>query len=375
MKKVIFLLLLLISTKQYCQESDIEKLYDSKNYDAIVKLEISKESSAREIYYKAMAHYMKNDEDNCIKYMDIAIKKGPVVSNMHYYKGISYYFKKQYNDALASIKKAIELNQDDPYFYNGLGEIYTKINKLDSAYINYKKGSLLPKATYENFSSLGNTSFRLKKYDEALNAYNKAKELTKDKPEKQLFYLFNIGFIHQINKNYIRAENCFNEILKTHPDDYETITKLIQISIAQKKYSLAENYKQKLYKAYSDKKLPEHLNNRFCFEVFDWKEHTIFAYENYAEPEDSDSALFNKHQYYVYNEKEEYVCEVNSESSFAVRMHDGIKYVLALKNENGFQTFWKFGFAKTDYKTMKKNVLSILNQKVKPDASTSTIKK
>lgn len=371
MKKTFLLVLILSSLNNYCQESNIEKLYDDKNYDSIVKIEISKESTAQEIYYKAMAHYMKEDEDNSIKYMDMAIKKGPVVSNMYYYKGMSYFYKKEYHKSIASIKKAIELRDDTPYFYSSLGDTYKVLNELDSAYINYKKSTLLPKATYDNFSSFGVICFNLKKFDEAMSSFKKAKDLTKDKPNKQIFYNFNIGFIHQINKDYKSAETTFKEILKSNPNDYGAIAKLIQILIAQKKYTSIEEHKQKLYNAYADKKLPKDIKDSFCFEQFDWKGYKIFAYENYAEPEDTDSTLFNKHQYYVYNDKDEYVCEINSESSFIVRMKKGIKYVLALKNKNGFQTFWQFGFEKTDYKEMKKNVLAILSNKAKAGSSST----
>lgn len=65
------------------------------------------------------------------------------------------------------------------------------------------------------------------------------------------------------------------------------------------------------------------------------------VYENFDEPDDF---LFVKHKFYVMNENGKVDFLIRSESSVAVRMTPGNKYVLCLVEGNSYQTYWNYIF-------------------------------
>jgi tetratricopeptide (TPR) repeat protein len=372
MKKILLIILLLplnlIGQANY--ESELEELYSQKKYQEIIDLKTNQDWNGKSYYYRAMAHYMNNDDDNTIKFMNIAIEKGPIDQDMYYYKAMAFFYKNEYEKSLPLLKKSIEILPNESAFYESLGEVFYQLKEIDSSYIYLKKATTFEKATIETYSSLAEICFELEKYNEALKIYEKIIQESDQNSEQSHLFLYNVSLIQQLTKEYKNAETNLNKILEKYPNDYQAKTKLIQILIAQNKYNEVYKYRDELYLAFKQKELPTEFNDRFCFEQFDWNENKVFGYENFKSPEDSKETLFNKHQFYIYDKNGNYLYQINSESSFAVRLNESITYVLALKNERGYQTFWEFGFKETNYKTLKKNVLKILNQEVKPGSST-----
>lgn len=372
MKKIL-LVILYLPLNLFCQNKyqvKFEKLYSEEKFKEIIETTPNKDWNSKTYYYKAMAYYMSNDDDNTIRYMDIALETKPVDHDMYYYKGMALFYKKEYQKSLPLIKKSIKLHSTEPAFYNSLGKVFYNLKEIDSSYTYFKKAVSFENPTIELYSSLAEICFEKEKYIEALNIYKKIIKKSKPNSEQYYSYLYNLAFTQQITKEYSNAEKNLNEILNTNPNDFQAKTKLIQVLIAQNKYADVYKLRDELYLEFKENKIPKESNNQFCFEQFDWKDNKVFAYENFKNPEDSKKGLFNKHQYFIYDKNGNYLYEINSESSFAVRLNKSIKYVLALKSKRGYQTFWKFGFKEIDYKTLKENVLKILNKEVKPEGST-----
>lgn len=371
--KNLLLIILLLPLNLFSQsnyETEFKKLYSQEKYQEIINSKPNQDWNSKAYYYRAMSHYMNNDDDNTIKFMNIAIEKGPVDHDMYYYKAMSFFYKKEYEKSLPLLKKSIEMLPTEPAFYKSIGEVFYNLKEIDSSYLYIKKAISFENVTVDIYSSLAELCFELEKYSEALSIYKKIILESEPNSEQHHLFSYNISLIQQLTKEYENAEVNLIDILKIYPNDFQAKTKLIQVLIAQNKYDKAYKFRDELYLAYKQNELPNEFNDRFCFEQFDWNENKVFAYENFKNPEDSEETLFNKHQFFVYDKSGNYLYQINSESSFAVRLNKSIKYVLALKNERGYQTFWQFGFKETDYKTMKKNVLKILNRKVKPGSST-----
>ena len=92
------------------------------------------------------------------------------------------------------------------------------------------------------------------------------------------------------------------------------------------------------------------------------------VYENFDEP---DEFLFVKHKFYVMNENGKVDFLIRSESSVAVRMTPGNKYVLCLVEGNSYQTYWNYIFNDNySYPVLKAAVLKILNKEVEPSGKT-----
>ncbi len=351
-------------------KTDLEKLYSQEKYQEIIDLKPNQDWNGKAYYYRAMAHYMKNDDDNTIKFMNIAIEKGPVDHDMYYYKAMSFFYKSEYKKSLPLLKKSIEMLPDEPAFYKSIGDVFYNLKEIDSSYSYLKKAISFENATIDIYSTLAELCFEMEKYNEALTIYEKIIIESEPNSEQHHLYLYNISLIQQLAKEFENAEMNLNNILKIYPNDFQAKTKLIQVLVAQDKYDEAYKFRTELYLAYKQNELPPEFNDRFCFEQFDWNKNKVFGYESFKNPEDSEETLFNKHQFFVYDKNGKYLYQINSESSFAVRQNKSIEYVLALKNDRGYQTFWQFGFKEIDYKELKKNVLKILNQEAKPGSST-----
>ncbi|MBL7732456.1 MAG: hypothetical protein JNM88_14850 [Chitinophagaceae bacterium] len=64
----------------------------------------------------------------------------------------------------------------------------------------------------------------------------------------------------------------------------------------------AKKYKEILYKAYKEKKLPKGMDEYFNFSFFKWEDKNVWGYEWFEElPEDRFSKSFSKIVYYIYS--------------------------------------------------------------------------
>ena len=109
------------------------------------------------------------------------------------------------------------------------------------------------------------------------------------------------------------------------------------------------------------------MKEQFCFDQFDWKNKYIFAYERFAEKK---GKLYYKHIFYVTdkeNGKTEFTIQTEN-SPISVEL-GGPKYILGMDN-NGTHSNFGFGFEENfKYDDLKKEVINILENKIKPAAS------
>jgi tetratricopeptide (TPR) repeat protein len=96
----------------------------------------------------------KNDFDKAIKYFDIAIKKEPKNPKPYFIKGIVYSKKKNYPLAEKYIKKAIEINESDTYYFY-LAMIQEKHKKLNDAIDSLKKAIRVNSKNARAYNFLG----------------------------------------------------------------------------------------------------------------------------------------------------------------------------------------------------------------------------
>src|SRR5690606_18810967 len=129
------LLLTLLSLTLMAQDeltTELKGLYENQKYDEIIDSHASKAKKypAKAIYYIGMAYYMKADDNNCVKYMDMSIDKNPSDPDAHYIKGMTYNYMGQFDNAIKSFNKSIELHNTSGDYYSGLGDSYFSLDKL-----------------------------------------------------------------------------------------------------------------------------------------------------------------------------------------------------------------------------------------------------
>ena len=332
-----------------------------------------KDYSSDALYYIGLAYYMKEDNNNCLKFMNLTIDKDPEDTRAFYIKGSTLNYLKKYEEAIKSFQAAIALKPDDAQFYSGIGDAYYNSGKKEQALGGYKKAIQLANPPDRAFIRVAEIYAEQHQDAKSLEAYYVAKSKISEKSASYTNTLYNIGKFEAANKSYDKAEVSFAELILLSPKDYEVYEKLIQLYYAQKKYEKAIPLKDKLYKAFANGELKNTLGDRFCFDIFKWKNKTIVGYERFESK--SKDPLFDKHLFFVMNADRITEFKILTEYSAISVEQSGPKYLLCMEKGNSHSTF-NIGFNdNVNYDDLKKSVIDILEEKVKPSAISKPVNK
>lgn len=353
---------------------ELQVLSDNKQYDKIIKQHASKSKdySAKSLYYIGLAYYMKEDDNNCIKFMDLSIEKDSKDPAPFYIKASTLNYMQKYEEAIIVFKTAVDIKSDDAEIYSGLGDSYYHLNKLDLALEAYTKATEQSYCPDRPYSYIAQIYSDQKNNDKALEAFYVAKSKIDKSSDSYINTLFNIGLLESLKGNYDKAEPSFVELLQLDPQDYHTYAKLIQIYYHRKEYDKAKPYKAKLYEAHKKSLLKDNLIDMFCFDQFKWQDKLIQVYERY---EEGSKEIYRKHIFYVLNQDNDIEYKIQSEYSPISLEQGGSKYLLCRKKDDTHSTY-NIGFNDDfNYDDLKKHVIDILEEKIKPTATSKIISK
>lgn len=366
-----FLILTFCSLTDLAQDTlttTLKSLTDDKKYDRIIEkyAPTSKDYSAKSLYYIGLAYYMKEDDNNCVKFMNLSIDKDSKDPQPYYIKASTLNYMKHFDDAVKTFQSAIELNPNKCEYYSGLGDAYYNLEKGDLAIEAYKKAIQQKDPSDRPFSMIAQIYSEQKKNEKALEAFYVAKSRISKKSDSYINALFNIGLFESMNKNYDKAEIAYVELIDLSPSDYHSYAKLIQVYYAKKEYEKAKPYKDKLYEAHKKGFLKDNLEDMFCFDQFKWKDKSIEAYERF---EENSKDIYNKHLFYVINSDDKVEFRIQTEYSPISVEQGGSKYLLCMTKGKTHSTF-NIGFKDNfKYDDLKKSVIDVLEDKVKPTAT------
>ena len=378
MKKILLTLIICLSSlSNYAQEqitAELKKAYGEEKYDLIISAHSEKASEypAKAVYYVGMAYYMKADDTNVLKLMDLSIKKDKTDPDAYFIKGMTLNYMGQFDKAIESFNKAIELDSSNSNYFSGLGDSYFNQKKYEKALSAYVSATEKQEKIDRPFTMIPQIYAEINQPEKALQAFYTAKENIAKDSDSYITALYNIGQYELLNKNYDKAEVALKELVELSPTDYHSFSKLIQVYYGKQEYQKAEPYKHKLYQAYEQGLLDGNLQNEFCFDQFVWKDKLIFGFERFAEKSDK---IYYKHVFYVTNEqtgKTEFT--VQTENS-PIAIENGYeKYILGM-SKNGEHSTFNYGIKEDfEYDYLKKMVLKILNEEIKPTASSRKTK-
>lgn len=353
--------------------TELKTLSDNKQFDKIIEQYTSNfnDYSAKSLYYIGLAYYIKEDDNNCIKFMNLSINKDPKDPASFYIKASTLNYMQKYDDAIKNFQSAINLKSDDAEFYSGLGDSYYNLEKLDLALEAYKKATEQKDCPDRPYSFVAQIYSDQKNNDKALKAFYIAKSKIDKKSNSYINTLFNIGLLESLKGNYEKAEPAFVELLQLDPTDYHSYAKLIQIYYHKKEYDKAKPYKDKLYDAHKNGLLKDNLKDMFCYDKFKWDNKLIQAYERY---EESSKDIYNKHLFYVVNQDDKIEYRIQTEYSPISVEQVGAKYLLCRTKGDTHSTY-NIGFDDNfKYDDLKKSVIDILEEKVKPSATSRPTK-
>lgn len=367
----------LLSLYSYAQEKIITELkdaYEKEKYDWIIS-EHSKRTSeypAKAIYYIGMAYYMKADDNNTLKSMDLAIKKDNTDPDAYFIKGMTYNYMGKFEKAIKSFNKAIALDSNNSNYFSGLGDSYVSKQDYTKALTAYIMATEKKDPIDRPFTMIPQIYAELNQPEKALQAFYKSKETISKESDSYINTLYNIGLYEYLNKEYDKSEVAFKELIELAPNDFPSYAKLIQVYYGKREYEKVKPLREKLYQAYEQGILKDNLKEMFCFDQFNWKDKLILAYEKFAVKK---GKLYYKHVFYVTNEKGETEFTVQTENSPISVELGGPKYVLGM-DKNGIHSTFSYGFEENfKYDDLKKTVISVLEGKIKAGVSSRSTKK
>jgi len=379
MKKILLsIIICFLSISSYAQEqitTELEKAYGEEKYDLIISEHSEKVSEypAKAIYYVGLAYYMKADDNNVLKLMDLSIKKDKTDPDTYFIKGMTLNYMEQFEKAIESFNKAIELDSNNANYFSGLGDSYFNQKKYKKALSTYISATKKQENIDRPFTMIPQIYAELNQPEKALKAFYTSKENIAKDSDSYITALYNIGQYELLNKNYDKAEVALKELVELSPTDYHSYSKLVQVYYGKKEYKKAEPYKQKLYQAYEQGVLEGNLRNEFCFDQFVWNDKLVFGFERFAEKPDK---IYYKHVFYVTDEqtgKTEFT--IQTENSPISIEHGHEKYILGM-DKNGTHSTFNYGIKENfEYDYLKKMVLNVLNEEIKATASSRKGKK
>jgi len=373
MRKILFTILIgLLSFNAFSQDeitTELKVKYESEKYDQIIAEHSDKigEYPAKAIYYIGMAYYMKEDDNNCIKYMDLSIAKYNTDPDTYFIKGMTFNYLGQFEKAIKSFEKAIEINSNSSDYYSGLGDSYFTLKNYSKALEAYKTATEKENAIDRPFIMIPQAYTELNEPENALKSFYIAKDKISKETNLYITVLYNIGLSELLNKNYDKADLALKELIELDPTDYHSYSKIIQVYYGKKEYDKAEPYKQKLYEAYNKGVLKGNLKDMYCFDQFNWNDKLIQVFERFAVKE---GELYYKHIFYVVNNKGEIEFRIQTENSPISVELGSPKYAVGMDKDGTHSTF-VFIEENFKYDDLKSIVIKILNEEINPSASST----
>lgn len=371
MKKILIALIIcLLSVNSYTQEkivTELKNAYDKEEYNLIISKHSEKanEYPAKAIYYIGMAYYMKADDNNAIKFMDLSIKKDKSDPDAYFIKGMTFNYLGQLEKAIESFEKAIELDSSNTNYYSGLGDSYLNLKKYEKALNSYIIATEKNEPVERPFNMIPQIYAELNKPNKALEAFYKSKESISKESDSYINALYNIGLYEFLNKDFNKSEIAYKELIEVASKDYQSYAKLIQVYYSKKEYEKAKPLKEKLYIAYENGELKGNLKNMFCFDQFEWKGKTILAFEKFAVKE---GELYYKHIFYIPIEAGKTEFTIQTENSPISEELGTGKYAVGM-DKNGTHSTFGFIEENFEYDNLKSIVIKILEKQIKAGAS------
>jgi len=368
MKKVLVsFILTIINLPLFAQDiitDELKALSKEGKHDQIIEQYApkSKDYSAKSLYYIGVAYYMKEDDNNCIQFVNSSIQKDPTDPDPYYIKASTLNYMQQYDEAIKSFQAAIALKSDNSTYYSGLGDSYYNLKNNKLALENYIKATEQKNCIDRPYSMIAQIHTNLKENEKALDAFYVAKSKIAKESNSYINALFNIGLLESQKGNYEKAESSYIELIQLAPNDYDSYARLIQIYYRNKQYDKAIPYRNKLYEAHKKGLLKGNMEDMFCFDQFKWKEYSIQVFERYED--ENKGKIYNKHLFYVIDKDNEIVFRAQTEFSPISVELGGAKYMLCanigsmhLNSGLGFNDDFKYDTLKTEaIKFIQKNV-------------------
>lgn len=349
-------------------EAEIRAAYRADRQDEVLSYtDRAKELGDSSLYRIGRTYFKREDMDNALKFFNLTLERNPRYQNAWYFRSILHLSGSDFEKALSDVNRAIAIDASDPDYFYLKGDVFRALEKPDSALTAYRKATQFKNCPNDTWVMIAEVYAGLDRYDDAAAAFRASLPFAEQDSQRYHWRLYNTGLCEFLAGRPAEAEKTLLDLLGRTPADYAAIAKLVQVLYTQEKYKETKPWKDKLYEGWKAGKMPERMKDDFCFDQFKWKDREVIAYEQFAE----EGNLYYKHVFYVFDAAGKMDFQVQTEHSIALKMADA-KYTMGMNRGNTHYTFMSFIFQEdVEYKVMKKAVLDILNEKVKPSSSST----
>lgn len=378
MKLKILLLSFSILMVGFVNSQSIEELYETQNYQEIIKFEDQADKLPKEdIYIIGYSFFQLENDKKAIEMYDKAILKGLDEDYIYLFKGLAYRYDNQIDKSITNFKLAIEKNPLGQKNYTELGNSFYFLEQYDSALVYYYKARDLE---YE----LGDAYFKIPfiyhvkgDYEKALEEYKTSAELINKNDDRYLDILDSMGLLeYSVFKNYEEAIKAYSEIIAIQPENYDVYPSLIKAYYANEDYSKGEELFLKLRQEYKNGNLSEEFMEygRVLIDEFLWKDQSVLTFRIFEEPTEMLDIMYVI--FLLDKEGETVERKLMTEQTMKLDKKSP-KHLLCERKSDGTHYTYLYGWPTDDieYSSLKEAVLLVLNKEIEPAASSKASSK
>jgi serine/threonine protein kinase/Tfp pilus assembly protein PilF len=158
------------------------------------------------------ALYVENDRDKWFRFISEIASKYPKEKRVHYLLGGYYSIKKMFPEAISEFNIALELDPNYGSAFNGLAFAYSRAEDYEKAIEYYMKYAVISPEDANPFDSMGELYTKLGRLDEAIAQFRKALEIKPDFGSE-----YKIAYIYAIRGDYSEALNWVDRFIAAAP--------------------------------------------------------------------------------------------------------------------------------------------------------------
>ena len=372
--KKITILIFTIFLYSYSYGQTATELYNSKNFQELVKLETNVDKlTADELYMVGYAFFQLENDNKAIEFYDKAISKGLNNGSVYFYKSVSFFYSKKYDEALKQVDIALKKEPTNQEFMNHKGQIYRLQGQEDKALEFFIEATKLPNTFGEPFFWVAYIYHGKQDFKKALDLYYLALEKV---PHHNSHYLTTLQSIGQLEytytKNFKKSANAYAQVVALNPKDYEYYPKLIKSYNSGNEYAKADSIFELMKIAYERKELSEDemKYKNVAIDEYEWNGQKVTVWKYLVEPKESLDLSFKVYLLNKAGDKVERTFMVEK----TIKLPDGPKHLLCEKDKKtSVHITYPYGW-KTDaipLDDLKKAIGLVLDGKMEKGASSN----
>lgn len=371
MRKVTILLFTALLSTVLCGQTTAD-LYDSKDFQALTKLENKADTlTAEELYMVGFAFFQLEKDDKAIIFYDKAIAKGFDNGTTHFYKAVSLTYLKKYNEALKEIDISLQKEPNNQEYMNQKGVIYKTEGNEDKALDYFEEATRFPNTYGEPYFWVAYIWHGKQDFEKALKLYKVAVEKI---PKTNSYYVTTLQSIGQLEytytQNYQKSALAYAEAVALRPKDYKFYPKLIKAYNAAKEYPKADSVFELMKAAYKNNELKDEdiKFKNVAIDEYEWNKQKLTVFKSLEDPTKVLDIMYTVFLLNKAGDKVERKFTVEK----TIQIADGLKHLLCEQKADSHFTY-PYGW-KTDtipLEDIKKAIGQILDGKLQHNATSS----